>query len=85
MKSTLTIVVAVLGFAATVAWAGDDMPPAPTQAPSARVIGIGDDARTPRATPAPAARQARPAKPAAKQPRGATPVICACHPLDSHA
>ena len=86
MKSTITILVAVLGFAATVAWAGDDMPRSATQqAPAARIIGIDDDARTPRATPAPAARKARPAKPAAKQPRAASPVICACHPLESHA
>ena len=88
MKSTVTILVAVLGFAATVAWAGDDMPRTTSQqAPSARVVGI-DEERTPRATPVPTARQAKPAKPSArpaKQPRAATPVICACHPLESHA
>jgi hypothetical protein len=89
MKSTIAILVAVLGFAATVAWAGDDMPRSPgtvsQPAPAARVLGLDDDARAPRATPVPEARKARPAKPAAKQPRAATPVICACHPLESHA
>jgi hypothetical protein len=86
MKSTIAVLVAVLGFAATVAWAGDDVPRTPAQqAPSARVIGIDDDARTPRATPAPGARNAKPAARPAKRPRAATPVICACRPLDTHA
>jgi len=86
MKSTIAVIVAVLGFAATVAWAGDDMPRTPSQqAPSARVVGIDVDARTPRATPAPGTRRAQPARPAAKQPRTAAPVICACLTLDSHA
>ncbi len=31
MKSTIAVLVAVLGFAATVAWAGDDMPRTPSQ------------------------------------------------------
>jgi hypothetical protein len=86
MKSTIAVLVAVLGFAATVAWAGDDMPRTPSQqqAPSARVVDIDADARTPRATPAPGSRRAQPAKPAAKQPRAA-PVICACLTLDAHA
>jgi hypothetical protein len=89
MKSTIAILVAVLGFAATVAWAGDDMPRSSgtvsQPAPAARVLGLEDDARAPRATPVPEARKARPAQPAAKRPRAATPVICACHPLESHA
>jgi hypothetical protein len=86
MKSTIAVLVAVLGFAATVAWAGDDMPRTPSQqAPSARVVDMGDDVRTPRATPAPGTRRTQPAKPAAKQPRAAVPVICACLTLDSHA
>jgi hypothetical protein len=86
MKSTIAVLVAVLGFAATVAWAGDDMPRTPSQqAPSARVVDIDGDARTPGATPAPGTRRAPPAKPAAKQPRAAVPLICACLTLDSHA
>jgi hypothetical protein len=87
MKAAVALIVAAMGFYASVAWAGE-AGQSGTAAHAASPVEStrAPERRAPAATPVPKARSSAPEIPTLRLPgKSDREIICACGPIDRHA